>query len=221
MRRPLVSFEHSRGDVCPELPCTLPSEEAYERAFAAFRARYPQITTISPWNEANHKTQPTYKDPLTAAVYYRIVKRLCRGCRIVAADVLDEGNMVRWLTQFRQLAKSARLWGLHNYKDTNRFRTKGTAAMLKAVPGEIWLTETGAIVRFQTAKGVQALPPSESRAARSMRFLFAKLIPSSPRIKRVYIYNWGSDPLNRFDAGLLRPDGTPRRTYEIVRQNIR
>lgn len=215
---PLVSFEHALGDQCPDQPCTLPSDGEYAAAIGAFRARYPTITTLSPWNEANHKTQPTYKDPLQAAVYWRIVKRQCKGCTIVAADVLDEGNMRRWLTRFKTLAKSARLWGLHNYGDTNRFKTKGTSTILKTVPGDIWLTETGAIVRFQTSKGVQALPESEARAAKSMRYLFTKLIPSSKRIKRVYLYNWGSDPTNRFDAGLLRPDGSPRATYAIAKK---
>lgn len=220
IRQPLISFLHSTGDVCPAQPCYLPTEAEYARAFAAFRARYPELRVISPWNEANHKTQPTYREPLMAAVYWRIVKRLCKGCTIVAADVLDEGNMVRWLKKFRELAKSARLWGLHNYKDTNRFRTVGTKQMLKAVPGDIWMTETGAIVRFTTAKGVVALRESEPRAAKSMRFLFRKLVPSSKRIKRVYIYNWGSDPKNRFDAGLVRPDGSPRATYDIVKRAI-
>ena len=216
---PLVSFEHSVGDLCPAAPCTLPTDAQYAAAFAAFRAKYPDITTISPWNEANHKTQPTYRDPLQAAEYYRIVKRLCVGCTIVAADVLDEPNLVKWLTRFKTLASSARIWGLHNYGDTNRFRTSGTATMLKTVKGDVWFTETGAIVSFVTAKGVVSLPRSESRAARSMRYLFDKLIPSSPRIKRVYIYNWGSDPNNRFDSGLIGPDGLPRKTYAIVKQH--
>jgi len=215
---PLVGFEHATGDLCPDQPCTLPSDAQYEAAFAAFRARYPDITTISPWNEANHKTQPTYKDPLQAASYYDIVKRLCVGCKIVAADVLDEPNMVRWLTRFKEGEPHARLWGLHNYGDTNRFRTTGTSRMLATVPGTIWLTETGAIVSFTTSKGVHALPASESRAARSMRYLFTKLVPSSRRIKRVYIYNWSQDPNNRFDAGLVRADGSTRATYSIVKK---
>ena len=218
---PLIAFEHAAGDQCPDRPCTLPSDGEYRTAIAAFRARYPTITTLSPWNEANHKTQPTYRDPLQAAVYYGIVKRLCRGCTIVAADVLDDGNMGRWLTRFKALAGSARLWGLHNYKDTNRFRTTGIRTMLKTVGGDVWLTETGAIVSFTTSKGVRALPASEARAARSMRYLFSKLVPSSRRIKRVYLYNWGSDRANRFDSGLLRPDGSPRTTYEIVRRYTR
>ncbi len=217
--RPLVSFEHAATDQCPDSPCTLPTDAQYAAAFAAFRAKYPSITLISPWNEANHKTQPTYRDPLQAAAYYRVAKRLCKGCTIVAADVLDEPNMVRWLTRFKTLASTARLYGLHNYADTNRFRTTGISRMLKTVPGLIWLTETGAIVRFTTSKGAVALAPSEPRAAKSMRYLFDKLIPSSSRIRRVYIYNWGSDPTNRFDAGLLGPDGLPRTTYEIVKQH--
>ena len=38
------------------------------------------------------------------------------------------------------------IWGLHNYIDANRFRTTGTRSLLRAVPGEVWFTETGGLV---------------------------------------------------------------------------
>jgi hypothetical protein len=56
---PMISFEHSLEDRCPAAPCTAPSLEDYRRSFRLFRLRNPEVTTFSPWNEANHHTQPT------------------------------------------------------------------------------------------------------------------------------------------------------------------
>ena len=44
-----------------------------------------------------------------------------------------------------------RIWGLHNYKDVNRKQSKGLTNVLKTVPGEVWLTETGGITKFESA----------------------------------------------------------------------
>ena len=91
----------------------------------------------SPWNEANHRAQPTYKRPGRAAAFYGVVRKLCRGCTIVAADVLDQSGMVEWVRAFRRKAPGKpRIWGLHNYKDTNDFRRgrhSGTRKLLRAV----------------------------------------------------------------------------------------
>jgi hypothetical protein len=217
---PLVSFEKAQGQICPAKPCSLPSVRAYEIAFQAFRAKYPDITTISPWNEVNHVTQPTHGSPRRAAQYYEVVKRNCAGCTIVAADLLDTGNLKSWATTFARYAKDARLWGLHNYGDTNRFRTTGADYLLNAVKGDVWLTETGAIVAFTTSRGVVSFKKDEKRATRAMTYLFTKLVPHSPRIKRVYVYNWLSDPTNRWDSGLVRQDGTKRKIYDVVQGYI-
>ncbi len=217
---PLISFEKSHGQMCPDDPCALPRVRRFERAFKAFRAKYPDIRTISPWNEASHKTQPTYGSPKRAAAYYHAVKRNCAGCTIVAADLLDAGNMKSWVTRFARHAPDARLWGLHNYGDANRFRTTGIDQLLGAVKGDVWLTETGSIVAFTTSSGLVSFQKSERRAAKAMRYLFDELVPHSRRIKRVYVYNWLSDPENRWDSGLVRDDGTPRRIYRIVKRYV-
>ena len=45
------------------------------------------------------------------------------------------------------------------------------------------------------------------------------------RIKRLYIYHWKqpdpNNPDNRFDAGLIRFNGTPRPAYNTVRSQLR
>jgi hypothetical protein len=209
--KPLITFTHSRVN-----PRRLPGLKKYRRVFRAFRARYPWIKQYSPWNEVNHKSQPTFHKPKWAARYYNIVRAGCRGCTIVAADVLDQPGMERYLRAFLRNANGRpRLWGLHNYKDTNRFRRRGTRALLRTVRGKLWLTETGGIVRFSNT-----LPYNERRAARASRFMF-RLASSSRRIKRLYIYSWWGEPRGaRFDAGLVRFDGSPRPAYFVVKKKL-
>ena len=218
---PLIAFHHARGDLCPADPCTLPSVRQYTRAVRAFHRRWPWVRLLQPWNEANSATQPTAKNPERAAAYYNALNDVCPDCIVTGADVLDSSNMTDWLRRFRSAidGPQPRLWGLHNYTDTNRFRAEGTRRMLAAVPGEIWFTEAGGIVSFTTADGRPALPYDERRAARAIRFLF-RLADSSPRITRVYIYQWKIDfPGNRFDAGLVGLDGKPRPALrEVLRR---
>jgi hypothetical protein len=218
---PLIAFEHARGDACPGRPCGLPSIAQYTRAVSAFHKRYPWVRLLQPWNEANSATQPTGKHPARAAAYYRALRQVCPGCVITSADVLDSGNLERWLGRFEAALHGAPtpLWGLHNYSDSNRFRTTGTKRMLASVRGEIWLTEAGGIVSFMTSDGRTALPYDERRAARSIRFLFS-LARLSHRITRIYVYQWKIDfPGNRFDAGLVGPDGKPRPSLGVLLQH--
>jgi hypothetical protein len=210
--RPLVTFEHSRAN-----PRKLPSAGQFKREFKAFRQRYPFVKDYSPWNEINHQSQPTFRKPKAAARFYNVVRANCRGCTIVAADVLDQAGLQKYLRTFKRFANgSPRLWGLHNYSDTNRFRSRGTKALLRTVRGNIWLTETGGIVKF-----ADVFPYSERRAARATKFMF-KLARSSSRIKRLYIYSWlGEQRGARFDAGLVNPDGSARAAFQVVRSAIK
>jgi PKD repeat protein len=219
--RPLVSFEHTRGQACPGRHCAGPSASQYRRAWNAFHRKYPWVRDVSPWNEVNSATQPTGKRPKLAATYYNVVRSRCRGCTIVAADLLDASNIRRYVAAFLAKAKGKpRLWGLHNYTDTNRFRSRGTNALLQTVKGTVWLTETGGVVRFVTQKGVVALPKSESRARKAMDYMFRLAEANAKRIKRIYVYQWKVNNLfDRFDAGVVRPDGTPRPSYNVLSLN--
>ena len=219
--RPLIAFNHARGDLCPKRPCRAPSVSRFTRAFRAFRKKYPWVRDFTPWNEANHSTQPTGKKPKLAAQYYNAMRRACRTCKITAADVLDQNNMRRWLVDFLKYAKGKpRLWGLHNYRDTNRFRDKGTTLLTKLVKGEIWMTETGAIFSFETQSGVKAFRPSASRAKRAMEFMFKLARKHHKRVKRVYIYQWRKNfDGDRFDAGVVAFDGKTRPSYDVLSLN--
>jgi hypothetical protein len=210
--RPFITFGHSRVH-----PKRLPSVSEFRAAFRAFRKRYPQVDTYAPWNEINHASQPTARAPARAAQYYDVVASECDGCTVLAGDLLDQPGMTRYLAAYRRALKTTpRIWGLHNYADSNRFRERGLRSLLDAVPGDVWLTETGGIVRFG-----RNFPRDEHRAARSIAYAL-KLARDNKRVKRVYLYNWtGAQPTDRFDSGLIAPDGTARPGYDALRAGLR
>ena len=219
---PLVSFGAAHPSRCPARPCKLPTSGEFDRAFRAFRARWPWVRTIGVWNEANHRSQPTFRSPEQAARYFNVVRKRCPACRVVAADVIDDANMVRWLRRFKAVARSARLWGLHNYRDGNPRRGQrygGTKLLLKTVRGQVWLTETGGIVRFVLPDGRTLFPYSEKRANVAISRVLRLAKEYRRRIGRLYVYHWRADQFdNRFDAGLLGKDGTPRASYYTLKR---
>jgi hypothetical protein len=217
---PLIAFGAARGSNCPTEPCKLPSVSEYRAAFRAFREKYPWVTNFQPWNEANHQSQPTGRNPKAAAEYYNAMKAECRTCTVVALDLLDSTNMVKYAKSFLLYAKGKpRLWGLHNYSDVNRFTSKGTKALLRTVRGDVWITESGGLVSFETKTGRQTFKPDEKRAARATEYMFKLASDYRNRIKRLYVYHWQGGDDNRFDAGIVRPDGTARPTYQVIRKH--
>jgi hypothetical protein len=230
----LVTFTARRGcfnggRYSPSAVCRAPSARAYHEAFRALDDRYPWVRTYSAWNEINHISQPTFARPRLAVRYYRVLRRESRRrhFRVMAADVLDTANMSRYLRAFLRLAPGRpRLWGLHNYQDVNRRTYGGTRAMLAIVPGRVWLTETGGIVKFGNSR---QFGYSEERAASCTRWMFKlanRYATRRPglrsRITRAYVYKWFGEPLGaRLDAGLVDPDGRPRQAYWVVRRFAR
>jgi polysaccharide biosynthesis protein PslG len=209
---PLVSFGHSRTD-----RRSLPGPQRFLLEFRRFRARYPWVREFATWNEANHCGEPTCHRPALVAAYYKKLRRECRECRILAAEVLDMPNMVRWVRNFKRATHSEpRYWGLHNYIDANRRRTTGTRRMLGAVNGQVWFTETGGIV-WRKNRGKVPFPESAGHAARATRFLFERLVPLSRRVTRVYIYHWNVDGnAGTWDSALFDPAGNARPAYRVV-----
>jgi hypothetical protein len=174
---------------------SLPTSQQYRLVVRAIRARWPWVTTMGAWNEANHPDQPTARRPGRAARYYNLMREECQGCRVVAPDVLDSKGMSGWVRQFMRYAHHPRLWGLHNYGDVNRqsrWGNSGTRKLLRIVRGRVWLTETGGIVRF--AARYRGGRGDELRAARSVAWAF-RFARRSARIQRVYLYEWSADPV--------------------------
>jgi hypothetical protein len=202
-------------------PERLPTFEQYRDTVRTLRERYPWVQTMSAWNEANHKSQPTYRRPKRAAQYYNIMREECGGCRVVAADVLDSSNMLPWLATFKRYAKHPRIWGLHSYGDTNHFKplsATATRQLLRAVKGDVWLTETGGIVRFSTRyRGGKS---GEARAARAVKRTFA-VARSSSRIKRLYLYHWDADKkFHTWDSALVAANGRARPALDVLRREL-
>src|SRR3954453_18214691 len=108
-------------------------------------------------------------------MYFDTLASACRGCDIVAADVLDTDDMPQWLRAFSKAAHhTPRIWGLHNYLDANRFRTTGTEAMLRTVKGQIWFTETGGLVHRAHGSSIH-FPDSRTHAAKATRWVLDTL----------------------------------------------
>lgn len=214
--RVMVSFGRSRVSSRRRV---LPTPARYRAAVRAFQRRWPRPNAFTAWNEANHCSQPTCNRPERAAAYFDAMRSQCPRCTVVAADVLDVPNMVPWLRRFRAAARHRpRIWGLHNYLDANRFSTKGTRALLRTVGGEIWFTETGGLVK-RAPRSVIRFKPSLTHAARATEWVFRRLVRLSPRVRRVYVYQWrpGIDPDAVWDSGLVDRNGNPRPAYDVFR----
>jgi hypothetical protein len=217
--RPLIAFNRNwrRGG-----DRVLPSIRAYRKSFRAFRRRYPDVRDFSAWNEANHPSQPTYDRPRAAARYYNEMLRACPTCTIVAADVLDSRTMLPWIEKFERYARRPRIWGLHNYKDANDGGSRNTRALLGAVRGQVWLTETGGILRLKPHPGSTGRGRRHTRAhqATAVRRVI-RLARANRRITRVYFYEWRANPKNRWDSAFVDADGKLRPAYRTLKQTLR
>ena len=218
----LVTFSAQRGcfvnnRYSRKKACKAPSQKAYKAAVKAFRRQFPYAKTFTPWNEVNHVSQPTYRKPKLAAAYYKSLKSVCKGCTVMAADVLDSSDVKTYLRRFLRASKGAgRIWGLHNYKDVNRRQSKGVRNVLSVVKGKVWLTETGGIVKFG-----KDFPRSTKRAAARTKYMFA-LARRHKRVNRIYVYRYFGEPRSaRFDAGLVNPNGSARPAFRKFKKSIK
>lgn len=218
----LATFSATRGcfvnnKYSKRKACKAPSQNAYKAAVKGFRKEFPYAKTFTPWNEVNHVSQPTYRKPALAAKYYKSLKSVCKGCTVMAADVLDSSDVKSYLRKFLRASKGkGRIWGLHNYKDVNRHQSKGVKSVLSVTKGQVWLTETGGIVNFKPN-----FKYSLSRASKATKYMFA-LARKSKRVKRIYVYRWFGEPRSaRFDAGLVNPDGSARPALKQFRKKIK
>lgn len=150
----------------------LPSYRAFLRCFRAFRARWPRVVDFNPWNEGNHWYQPTYRHPRRTAGFYNAARRACPRCNVAAGDLLDSGNLARWLARYRpHLRGRPRLWSLHNYLDVNYlrpWRRSGTRGMLRLTRSRLWISETAGIVYYLRAGRL-----GERHAANATRWMLA------------------------------------------------
>ena len=219
---PLIGFGHGFSGF---MRIYLPKPAEYRRAIQQFRRRYPWVRRFIAWNEANHCSQPTCRRPDRAARYFDTIKRVCPGCTVVAADLIDQPNMVSWLRRFRRATKrKPTLIGLHNYLDVNRLRMKGTRRLIRAVPRgtRIWITETGGVVRRKHFRNrVAGFPETPAHAGKVTRYLL-RSARALPRIDRVYLYHWNVDRADAtWDSGLIDHFGAGRPGLDALARHLR
>ena len=220
----------------------LPSVAAYRKSVGALVKLFkPQgVTEWGAWNEANHKTQPTAKNPRRAAQFFGEMRRLCTGCTIVALDVLDQARVEQYIASFFKAAGSnaarVRVVGIHNYSEVNRKLTEkrkrtesvkkypGTKRIIAAVrkasrTAKFWYTETGGL----TKQG-SAFPCDDERAADRTRYMFSLAKKFDSYIDRLYAYNWTPSPVcnvSDFDGGLVNVDGSVRPAFNVFKSSLR
>jgi len=217
----LIAFYHSEFT-----PTRLPSVAAYQRDVKRFVRMFPHVTEYQSWDEANRgNIRGALASPSAtlAARYYQALIRVCHHCSVSGLDVLDAsqiGPTLSYISEFRHAIYRLetimpRIWGLHNYSDANRLEGWRTRALLRALGGEVWLTETGGIVKFgayfpnRRGEGLR-------RAARVIKYVFG-VAGSHAQIKRLYIFDWtGGTTRTRFDAGLMDAHYRPRPGYVVV-----
>jgi polysaccharide biosynthesis protein PslG len=217
--KPLVAFSAD-----PAKPRWLPTLAQYDRAVSRFVKSHPWVREYTVWDEENHYTQPTSHDPGRAAQYFNLLARMCRSCKVVAADVLDEPNMAGWIRRFLPDAHGARIWGIHNYIDLNDGTDKGTLEMLRLVKGEVWFTETGGLVWRYEHFGHRYIVRGTAYAARAASRLHA-LAALNGRVRRIYYYQWRVPLTLRqaerrrtvtWDSGLIAPGCGLRPAFDVV-----
>lgn len=226
-QRVLVSFEHSRTTGKQQ---QLPTKGQFTTAMKAFHKKFPKIREINTWNEVNRcqtgsRTEGQPKGICRAETgakllntYYGVTRSVFKGATIIPLDVLDQqstGQALRYIKAFKKIARPApKVWGIHNYSDTNRLSTSRTRQLISAIgrKGDIWLLETGGQLKL----GSKTV--SQARAAKALKCMFR--IAKNSRIKRAYVYQFkGSPPGATFDAGLLAFDGVTKRLgYDVVRK---
>lgn len=210
----------------------LPSRTAFRAAVRALVAelRPLGVTTWGTWNEANHATQPTTHHPERAAQFFLELRAACRGCTIVAADVLTQGSprstgiasyrgwLRRFLAALGRQRSAAQLIGIHNYGELIDPRGAGlsrdlTRYVRRQVPrARFWITESGGIAANRSRAC------DEIRQATGTRRMFSHAAAlARDGVARLYAYNWtAADCGALHDSGLIRANGTARPALAVI-----
>jgi hypothetical protein len=217
----LVAFYHSEYT-----PTKLPNLRSYQRDVQKFIKLFPRVHQYEAWDESNRGNEPPlFSSPsaVQTAEYYQQLLRVCKGCTVIGLDVLDAfyiQSTLRYIAEFKhEIGRletiMPKIWGLHNYSDVNRLEGWRTRQIVSALGGQVWLTETGGIVKFggsfpnRHGSGL-------TRAAKVLKFMFA-VAGAESKVKRMYIYDWnGGTASTRFDAGLMNVREQPRAGYVVV-----
>jgi len=207
----------------------LPSPAAYLAAFKAFHKRFPWVKNFATWDETNFYGEATYDKEALIASYYREMRKACSSCKILAAEFLDVPaphdavSMTTWARTFvKDLGYQPAYWGLNDYEDANHLVTTSTRQLLRAVTGNIWLAETGGIVNRRSTTSKQAgFTQNAAHAAKVDSFVLKTLGSLSPRIQRIYLYEWDAQTKrDSWDTALISYNGRPRAGYVVLAKTL-
>ena len=204
----------------------LPSPAAYLAAFKSFRKRFPWVKNFITWDETNYYGEATYDKESLIAQYYRELRHACSSCKILAAEFLDVPRseavpMAKWAKTFiRDLGYQPAYWGLNNYVDANNLRDTNTRALLAAVKGNIWLAETGGLVSRNNHSKV-TFPQNAAHAAKVDSYILNRIGSLSPRIQRIYLYEWDAKTKrDSWDSALISYNHVPRAGYNVLANTL-
>ena len=201
----------------------LPTSAQFSQVVDKLRARYPFVTDFAAWNEANHAGQPSFKQPGRGRrSSTRSCATKCPTCNVLPASLLDNPNLVPWTLQLRKAilklrhARAAHL-GPAQLLRRQPAKDTSTRALLAAVKGKVWITESGGVV-YATSPTASKFPQGAAYAGKVAKFILGPLIRANPRIERVYFYNWKPRRhVASWDSGLVSAFGQPRPAYQVIK----
>jgi hypothetical protein len=206
----------------------LPSTAQYIKAFREFRSRFPWVKAFVTWDESNCYCEVSYNKETQIAAFYRGMRAACSSCTILAAEFLDTPAryavaMKTWISKFdRALGYQPGYWGLNDYEDANHLVTTQTRLLLRLVRGNIWLAETGGIVNRHNGTKDPGFPQNATHAAKVDSFILNKIAGLSPRIQRVYLYEWDAKTRrDSWDSALISYNNIPRPGYDVVARTLK
>ena len=200
----------------------LPTVSQYMAQFRAFRAHFPWVTEFVTWDETNYYGEATWNHESLVVEWWKAMQAACPKCTILAAELLDTDTheaipMTTWARSFiKDAGTQPKYWGLNNYEDANHLQTVRTRGLLAAVKGNIWLAETGGIVGRPGTKD-PGFPQNAAHAALADQFLIQRIGALSPRIQRIYFYEWDArTKSDNWDTAIISSTGAPRESYVII-----
>jgi hypothetical protein len=235
----LVTIDHSRNTLHRQVVVNgvtkteassqsrvLPSVAQYVAAFKAFRAQFPWVTAFATWNETNCYCEVSFDHVARIAAYYLALRSACATCTILAAEFLDVSRssglpMTTWARQFVKAAGlQPQYWGLNDYEEANHLVTTSARQLLATVQGAIWLAETGGIVnRYGIVNA--GFPQNAAHAALVDHYLLSTIGALSPRIQRIYLYEWDAKTAHDgWDSALISYTGVPRPSYAVLANTL-
>jgi hypothetical protein len=205
----------------------MPTTAEYISAFRAFRKKFPWVKEFVTWDETNCYCEVSYDREGQIASYYDAMRKACPSCTILAAEFLDVDShyavsMKTWVSKLdRALGYQPAYWGLNDYEDANHLSSTQTRLLLSLVRGKIWLAETGGIVNRPGVKD-PGFPQNATHAAKVDSYILDTIGSLSPRIQRIYLYEWNAVTAHdSWDTALISYNNVPRKGYTVLADTLK